>query len=104
MRTSHVVLVVAGVAAAAVTGSAFTNSNDVSGVTDPIAGYGSVSVSGGTVTHVSYNPLSGFADQGDDNVFTIDTPNSGAVDAPPQPGKLTPKGTPHTHNRPRPPP
>jgi hypothetical protein len=93
MRTSHVVLVVAGVAAAAVTGSAFTNSNDVSGVTDPIAGYGSVSVSGVTVTHVSYNPLSGFADQVDDIVFTIDTPNSGALDATHQQAKLTLKDT-----------
>jgi hypothetical protein len=77
MRTSHVVLAAAGIAAAVVTGSAFTDSNDVSGVTHNVAGYGEVTATGATVTDISYVP------QASDNtylyqvVFTTSTNVSG---------------------------
>ena len=56
MRKSTLVLTAVGVAAAAVTGSAFTASNDVSAVTNQYAGYGEVTVSGATITDVAYTP------------------------------------------------
>jgi hypothetical protein len=56
MRTSRVVLAAAGIAAAAVTTSAFTASNDVTGVTHNVAGYGEVTATGATVTDISYVP------------------------------------------------
>jgi hypothetical protein len=56
MRTSRLLLAGAGLAAAAVTGSAFTASNDVTNVTHNVAGYGEVTATGATVTDISYTP------------------------------------------------
>jgi hypothetical protein len=57
MRKSRVLLTGAAIATAAVaTGSAFTASNDVTGVTNQVAGYGQVTVSGVTVTDIAYSP------------------------------------------------
>ena len=57
MRKSRVLLTSAAVAATAVAaGSAFTAGNDVSGVTNQVAGYGQVEVSGVTVTDIAYTP------------------------------------------------
>jgi hypothetical protein len=56
MRRSTLVLTAVGVSAAAITGSAFTASNDVTAVTNQYAGYGEVTVSGATVTDVAYTP------------------------------------------------
>ena len=73
MRRSTLVLTAVGVSAAAITGSAFTASNTMpTGTT--YAGYGTVTVSGVTVTHVTYNPLSGASDKIDDVVFLVTTP------------------------------
>lgn len=93
MRTSHVVLAAGGLAVAVAAGSAFTNSNDFSNVTSNLAGYGSINVTGVTVTHVSYNPLTSNSDKIDTIVFTIDTPTSGALDDTHQQAKLTIKDT-----------
>lgn len=88
MRRSTLVLTAAGVSAAAITGSAFTASNTMpTGAT--YAGYGSVTVSGVTVTHVTYNPLAGASDQLDTVVFTVDTPTAGALTDTAQQAKLT---------------
>ena len=53
MRRSHLVLAGVGVAAAAVTGSAFTAANMVP---DTVAGYGQGQVTGATVTDIDYTP------------------------------------------------
>ena len=54
MRKSRVVLIGVAVAAAAAAGSAFTASNDFSGATTNVAGYGSATVTGAHVTAVHY--------------------------------------------------
>ena len=88
MRRSTLVLTAVGVSAAAITGSAFTASNTMpAGAT--YAGYGSVTVSGVTVTHVTYNPLAGASDQLDDVVFLVTTPVAGALTSSAQQAKLT---------------
>jgi hypothetical protein len=56
MRKSRVLLAGVAVAAAAVTTSAFTTSNDFSTVDNNVAGYGELAVSGATVTNIAYNP------------------------------------------------
>jgi len=56
MRRTHLLVAGLGVAAAAVTGSAFTAANTVP---DTVAGYGQGEVSGATVTDVDYAPLTG---------------------------------------------
>jgi hypothetical protein len=56
MRKSHLALAGVGVAAAAVTGSAFTAANVVPA---SVAGYGQGAVSGATVTDIDYTPYSG---------------------------------------------
>jgi len=53
MRKSHLALAGVGVAAAAVTGSAFTAANVVPA---SVAGYGQGAVSGATVTDIDYTP------------------------------------------------
>jgi hypothetical protein len=73
MRRSTLVLTAVGVSAAAITGSAFTASNTMPAGAQ-YAGYGSVTVSGVTVTHVTYNPLAGASDKVDSIVFTVNTP------------------------------
>ena len=72
MRKSRVLLAGVAVAAAAAATSAFTASNDVTGITaaNSRAGYGQVVVSGVTVTNVTYNPLATDAEKLDSAVFT----------------------------------
>jgi hypothetical protein len=53
MRRSHLVLTAVGIAAAAVTGSAFTAANTVP---NTVAGYGEGQVTGATVTDIDYTP------------------------------------------------
>jgi hypothetical protein len=77
MRTSHVVLATAGIAAAVVTGSAFTASNDVSGVHHNVAGYGEVTATGATVTDISYVPQASDNTYLHEVVFTTSTDVSG---------------------------
>jgi hypothetical protein len=55
MRRSHLLVVGLGVAAAAVTGSAFTAANPMPAGT-AVTGYGEVSVTGATVSDISYTP------------------------------------------------
>jgi hypothetical protein len=70
MRTSRVVLAGIAVAAAAATTSAFTASNDVP---DSVAGYGSGTVTGATVTDIHYTPKSSDPMHLDNVVFTTTT-------------------------------
>src|SRR5689334_10349140 len=56
MRKSRVLLAGVAVAAAGVATSAFTTSNDFSGVDNNVAGYGQLAVSGATVTNIAYTP------------------------------------------------
>jgi hypothetical protein len=56
MRKSRVLLAGVAVAAAGVATSAFTASNDFSGVTSNVAGYSETSVSGAVLTAVKYTP------------------------------------------------
>jgi hypothetical protein len=56
MRKSRVLLAGVAVAAAAVTTSAFTNSNTSTGLDNNIAGYGQLDVSGVNVSNVAYTP------------------------------------------------
>ena len=56
MRKSRVLLAGVAVAAAAAGTSAFTNSNDFTGVTSNVAGYSETTVSGAVLTAVRYNP------------------------------------------------
>jgi|tagenome__1003787_1003787.scaffolds.fasta_scaffold19972812_1 hypothetical protein len=67
MRTSRLLLAGAGLAAAAVTGSAFTASNTVG---PSSAGYGEGSVSGMTVSDIDYVPVTADATKLDSVVFT----------------------------------
>ncbi len=53
MRRSHLLLAGLGVTAVAVTGSAFTAANTFSNTTN-IAGYGSMTATGATITNVAY--------------------------------------------------
>lgn len=56
MRKSRVLLAGVAVAAAGVATSAFTTSNDFTGVDNNVAGYGELAVSGATVTNIAYTP------------------------------------------------
>ncbi len=58
MRMSRVLLAGVAVAGAVATTSAFTTSNDFSGVDNNVAGYGELAVSGATVTNIAYTPAS----------------------------------------------
>jgi hypothetical protein len=56
MPRTRVIVTGIAVAAAAVTGSAFTNANDFTGVDNNVAGYGELAVSGATITNIAYTP------------------------------------------------
>jgi hypothetical protein len=56
MRTSRVLLAGVAVAAAAAGTSAFTTSNDFTGLDNNVAGYGELAVSGANVSNIAYNP------------------------------------------------
>lgn len=56
MRKSRLLLAGVAVAAAGVATSAFTTSNDFTGVDNNVAGYGELAVSGATVTNIAYTP------------------------------------------------
>jgi hypothetical protein len=56
MRKSRVLLAGVAVAAAAAATTAFTTSNDFTGVDNNVAGYGELAVSGATVTNIAYTP------------------------------------------------
>jgi hypothetical protein len=83
MRTSRLLLAGAGLAAVAVTGSAFTASNDVTGVTHNVAGYGEVTATGATVTDISYVP------QASDNTYLSQVIFSTSTDVTAQTATLT---------------
>ena len=71
MRKSRVLLAGVAVAGAAVTTSAFTNTNTLS-PDNNVAGYGELAVSGVTVSNIAYNPLSSDATKLQSVVFTVD--------------------------------
>ena len=74
MRRSRVVLTGLAVAAAAVTGSAFTAGNTVPA---SVAGYGEGTVTGATVSNIAYTPWSSDNTYLDQVVFTSDTDITG---------------------------
>ena len=77
MRTSRLVLAAAGIAAAAVTTSAFTASNDVTGVHHNVAGYGEVTATGAVVTDITYTPQASDNTYLHEVVFTTSTDVTG---------------------------
>lgn len=58
MRLSRVLLAGVAVAGVAATTSAFTASNNFSGVDNNVAGYGELTATGVAVTNIAYNPAS----------------------------------------------
>ena len=72
MRMSRVLLVGVAVAGAAVTTSAFTNSNTFTGLDNSVAGYGEVAASGVNVTNIAYTPTALDATKLDKVAFTVD--------------------------------
>jgi hypothetical protein len=56
MRKSRVLLAGVAVAAAAAGTSAFTTSNDFTGVDNNVAGYGELEVSGAKIVNIAYTP------------------------------------------------
>src|SRR5205823_2686185 len=73
LKTRVILAGVAVVGAAAAAGSAFTASNDVTGVTNQVAGYGQVTVSGVTVTDIAYTPRGADGTYLDSVAFTVGT-------------------------------
>ena len=72
MRKSRVLLAGVAVAAAAAGTSAFTASNDVTAISaaNSKAGYGAVTVTGVTVTNITYTPLAADMSKLDKAIFT----------------------------------
>jgi hypothetical protein len=79
MRKSRVLLAGVAVAAAAAATSAFTASNDFSGVTDNVAGYGDLTVTGATVTNIAYTPSTTDASKLHVVAFTTTTDTTGML-------------------------
>ena len=70
MRKSRVLLAGVAVAAAGVATSAFTASNDFTGLDNNVAGYGQVAVTGADVTNIAYTPAARTSASCDRVVFT----------------------------------
>ena len=78
MRKSRVLLAGVAVAAAGLTTSAFTDSNDFTAGIDNLAGYGEVDTSGVVVSNIAYTPDTADSGRLKTVVFTVDQ----AVDMP----------------------
>jgi hypothetical protein len=72
MRMSRVLLAGVAVAGAAVTTTAFTNSNTFNTLDNSVAGYGEIAASGVNVSNIAYTPASLDATKLDKVVFTVD--------------------------------
>lgn len=79
MRKSRVLLAGVAVAAAAAGTSAFTNSNDFTGVDNNVAGFGHMTASGVAVTNVHYDTGTDIS-KIHDVVFTVDKDTASMTD------------------------